>query len=59
VIWRDLAQLGVFGRIGSLGKNARTRQLPQVFLPSVPKPFTKSPNLSAIIAGAGMGFHTV
>jgi hypothetical protein len=33
VTWRDLAELGVFGRIGHLGKYAKTRQLPQVLMP--------------------------
>jgi len=28
--WHDLAQLGVFGRIGHLSKYAKTRQLPQI-----------------------------
>jgi hypothetical protein len=30
VTWRDLAQSGVFGGLGHLGKYAKTRQPPQV-----------------------------
>ena len=32
VTWRDLPQLGVFGRIGHLGKYTKTRQLSQLLM---------------------------
>jgi hypothetical protein len=55
VTWPNWVCLAALGPLTKMPRHGNS----PMCLPSVPKPFTKSPNLNAIIAGAGVGFHTV